>query len=38
MGEAARRRAVREFDYGVLAQRLADGLDAAMGGRGTAAS
>ena len=31
---AARRRAVREFDYDVLARRLADGLEAAVGGRG----
>jgi phosphatidyl-myo-inositol dimannoside synthase len=38
MGEAARRRAVAEFDYDVLARRLADGLDAAVGGRAAAAS
>ena len=38
MGDAARRRAIREFDYDVLARRLADGLDAAVGGRAAAAS
>ena len=38
MGDAARQRAVREFDYDALARRLADGLRAAIGGRAPAAS
>jgi phosphatidyl-myo-inositol dimannoside synthase len=38
MGDAARRRAASLFDYDVLARRLADGLDAAVGGRAAAAS
>ena len=38
MGAAARRRAVAEFDYDVLARRLADGLDASVGGHAAAAS
>lgn len=38
MGAAARRRAVTGFDYDVLARRLADGLDAAVGGRAASAS
>jgi phosphatidylinositol alpha-1,6-mannosyltransferase len=38
MGEAARRRAVRDFDYDVLARRLAGGLEAAVGGHQAAAS
>jgi phosphatidyl-myo-inositol dimannoside synthase len=38
MGAAARERAVAEFDYGVLARRLSDGLAAAVGGAAPAAS
>jgi phosphatidyl-myo-inositol dimannoside synthase len=38
MGNEARRRAVSAFDYDVLARRLADGLDAAVGGRAAPAS
>jgi phosphatidylinositol alpha-1,6-mannosyltransferase len=38
MGAAARRRALERFDYAVLARGLLDGLAAAVGGRGTAAS
>jgi phosphatidylinositol alpha-1,6-mannosyltransferase len=38
MGDAARHRAVAEFDYDVLTRRLAEGLAAAVGGRAAAAS